>query len=114
MLRFLQQFRLRDQVQPQRFAAGAVVVLARDLDQAAPAILPAVAGGGVAHAVAVGDAGDLFGLAVNAQRQGVRLVAHLARSIAQLGRSSIRPSRAGSFSRFMTLKMGRSASGVGR
>lgn len=36
------------------------------------------------------------------------------RSIAQPGRYSNRQSQAGSFSRFMTLKMGRSASGVGR
>ena len=47
MLRLLQQFRLRDQVQAQRFAAGAVVVLAGDLDQTAPAILPTVARCGI-------------------------------------------------------------------
>lgn len=69
MLRLLQQSRLNEKVQAQRFAAGLVVVLAGDLDESAPAILPAVTRGSVAHAVAVGGVGDLFGLACNGAGQ---------------------------------------------
>jgi hypothetical protein len=53
VLRQLQQLRLVDQVEGQGFAAGQLVRPARDLDQAAPAILEAIARGGVAKILAI-------------------------------------------------------------
>jgi len=48
-VRLLQQFRLVDQVNAQRFAAGRVIGPASDLDQAVPAVLEAVPWHGVAQ-----------------------------------------------------------------
>ena len=49
---FLLQLRLLDQVKPQPFAARHVVGPARDLDQATPSVLGAVAYSGVAQVFA--------------------------------------------------------------
>ena len=78
MLRLLQQFRLSDQIQAQRFAADAVVVFASDLDQATPSDTSSRRLGRCYQCGYLSDVGDLLGLALSTQHQGVRFTGQLA------------------------------------